>query len=171
MTQPRLLIAGVPAAGKTYFGDWLARTHGYLHLDVENDASVIASGLANVVAPFRQHGDTERLLDALERLDRPVVFNWGFPPEYLHIVEEFEEVGFELWWLDADHARARQKFIERGEVPVKYFDIQVAAITDRWNAITELFDPNLVDVLDAAGARLGPEEIWQRIQLNGRGAR
>ena len=32
-----VLISGIPATGKTCFGNWLARYHGFRHVDLESD--------------------------------------------------------------------------------------------------------------------------------------
>jgi adenylate kinase family enzyme len=31
-----ILISGIPGTGKTSFGEWMAKTQGFLHLDMED---------------------------------------------------------------------------------------------------------------------------------------
>jgi hypothetical protein len=49
MDKVQILIAGIPASGKSTFGKWLAKTHGFIHVDMElpqtDPSSLRAMGL------------------------------------------------------------------------------------------------------------------------------
>lgn len=59
-----IFLAGVPATGKTYFGNWLEKNHNYVHLDIENDESVKNHNLQNNVREF-WNGNYENLFRKL----------------------------------------------------------------------------------------------------------
>jgi hypothetical protein len=158
-----LLIAGVPAAGKSYYCQWLERTHGFKHFDVEKDDRVEQYGLQ---APWLSSlsGTAKPLVDRLRTLKSPVVWNWGFPPEWIHVVDLMKSEGIQLWWFDADHAAARAEFIKRGGIPVERMDGQLSKIMEAEVRIRELFHPNIIMTLQADGTRLSPERIYARMQ-------
>jgi dephospho-CoA kinase len=45
MAMPLLLIAGIPASGKTYFSEWLESKKGFTYIDVDKDPSMRFAGL------------------------------------------------------------------------------------------------------------------------------
>lgn len=162
--RPRLiLLTGMPAAGKTFFGEWLEREHGYLHLDVEVDGVLERAGLAREWAAIFQEGRAHAFVDAVRRKGRDVVVNWGFPPRYLNQVELLKDAGFDLWWLDADVAAARRAFHKRGSGSLAAFDRQVAAIAASEEAIADVVEVNALRTLDMKGRRLRPKTIFLRL--------
>jgi hypothetical protein len=161
-----LLIAGIPAAGKSHFCGWLAQHHGFVHVDPEQEGRLEQLGIAEVWRRAFHDHDPGELLDALRALGPRVVLDWGFPPQLIYFAEELSENGVELWWFDADRRRARDEFIRRDTVPVAALDIQMLAVQEYWEAIRELFHPNIILVLDAEGMRMEPNAIWQTISGN-----
>ena len=148
----RLLIAGVPATGKSYFCHWLAREHGYVHIDIDSlslreETTVLNEYCAGKIIAAKPY----------------VVIDWGFPPENLATVQILRDVGFDIWWFDGDRARARKEFIIRDTVPIQYLNIQMQKIESSWEQIKSAFFPHLIDVLAADGTRKSPEEIWKHI--------
>jgi len=156
-----LLIAGIPASGKSYFGAWLEKNHSYLHVDVEEDGRLASNGLLPAWNSCYQAGNVDGFVDALKRLRRRVALDWGFPPRWLGIVQQFKVAGIALWWFHADHDAAREAFIARGDVSIEAFNLQMAAIKDRWSDIKATFAPNLVTTLRADRTRLEPKAIYK----------
>src|SRR5947209_2760152 len=106
------LLSGIPATGKTTFGAWLEQQRGFLHLDVEED------GLekANVRIEWDELCKclcADRLMLSLNKVNRPLVLDWGFPVSALPIVRKLKAAGFETWWFDGDIKRARERFVGR----------------------------------------------------------
>lgn len=158
-----IIVLGTPAAGKSNFGSWLEREHGYLHLAVEKDGRLKSLGLQDTWnACFTSRG-IESFLNSLGRLGRPVLLNWGFPPEHLDVVKSFKAAGLSIWWFDADYAVARVAFLTRGDVPAKCFDIQMDKIKRIYIEIKATFAPNIILTLLANGSRLAPEVIHERM--------
>ena len=78
-------------------------------------------------------------VQALETFKRPVVIDWGFPPECLDTVRKLSEAGVMLWWFAADWAVARRKFELRRYPHVQDFDIQIRKIEAALPEINALF--------------------------------
>jgi hypothetical protein len=163
MDVPLILLAGVPASGKSHFGRWLEEQHGVLHLDVEEAGRLAALGLESSWNRCFQAGDPTLFVAQVKSLDRPTVVNWGFPIHCLSVVRRFKAAGIVLWWFDADPSQARREFISRGGVPLVAFERQIAAIAAAWNEIESVFRPNLVTTLDSSGRRAELEELRVRI--------
>jgi len=92
--------------------------------------------------------------------------DWGFPPEWLHVVRGIKGAGVDIWWFDGDRAKAREEFVKRGTVPVSDLDVQMAKIQSRWAEIQDLFGPNRIDIIASNGQRMSPEEIWRHIDAH-----
>lgn len=159
-----LLIAGIPATGKSHFGRWLKREHRYVHVDIEKPGRLQNIGLATAWnACFNANNDVAGFVSTLRALSTHVVLDWGFPPECLDMVREMKREGVEIWWFDGDRVEARNQFLTRRTVPVCKLDIQIKKIKFHWQDIINLFGPNQIDVIDSSGQRMPPEEIWRHI--------
>jgi hypothetical protein len=163
MEKPLLLIAGIPATGKSHFGRWVANQHGYVHVDVEEPGRLEALHLVLTWNACFDAGAVSGLLDSLRALGPRVVLDWGFPPEWLQVVRKMRDGGMDIWWFDGDRGRAREEFINRATVSLPNFDEQMEKIRACWEDIRDLFRTNRIDVIGPSGQRMPPEEIWQRI--------
>jgi hypothetical protein len=158
-----LLIAGIPAAGKSHFCAWLAENHGFVHVDPERPGCLDELSITGAWGQALRDDDPTELLSALRALGPRVVLDWGFPPHRIDFVEELKEIGVALWWFDADHGRAREEVIGLRAGSQAALDIQMPAIQERSDHLRELFHPNIILVLDSAGRRMDSNDIWQAI--------
>ena len=163
MTIPLLLIAGIPAAGKTYFSQWLASEKGYRYLDLDSDSSMRLAKLEVEWLFCLRTKDASLFVSALRPHSQPVVLEWGFPLHHISSVQALKQADFSLWWFDADHVRAKEAFIDRGIGSLQDFEIQMKTIITNWTKIESLFTPNIVTTLDAQGKRLSVKDIYRRI--------
>jgi len=121
-----ILLAGIPATGKTEFARYLAREHDFAHYDMERFPS---GGPRQVL-----HGIWEKSRPAFVaflRQEHPrVVLDWGFPPSCIARVNELRSCGVRLVWFEGDVALARKLFIKRGgpKGSIEGFGKQVEAI-------------------------------------------
>jgi hypothetical protein len=118
-----------PLRGNPPFAGGSKKKKGFLHLDVEKPGVLERYGLTTAWATLFDPSASEApFIDALEKFNRPVVIDWGFPPEHVNTVRKLFDGGLMLWWFAADWAVARRKFIARGNAkgPVTVFDIRSA---------------------------------------------
>jgi hypothetical protein len=161
MALPRLLlIAGIPSAGKTYFGDWLETNHGFLHINDVSGNRLRLYGLHMAWEQCLLSHDARPFVAELQNRNRPAVLNWSFPLDSLPFVALLKHSGLSLWWFDADVKRARREHIRNGK-DARAFDVQVADIAAHRVQIETLFQPNVLQVLPARGERLPPEDIFE----------
>src|ERR1700680_5001103 len=134
------LISGIPASGKSTFCRWLEKQKGFLHVDVEKPGVLVQYGLTTAWDTLFGAGTSAAsFVQALEKFKRPVVIDWGFPPECLSTVRTLFEAGVMLWWFAADWAVARRKFQLRRYPHVQDFDIQIRKIETNLPEINALF--------------------------------
>ncbi len=117
-----IFIAGVPATGKTWLGNWLAETHGYVHINAEKDDGIDfdVAGVHDEWEQLVTTGRAETFVAALRGIDRPLVLTWGFPVQFLYVVHALSVAGMEPWWIRGDRRHARTAYVERhlrGEGP------------------------------------------------------
>jgi hypothetical protein len=156
------LICGIPASGKSTFCRWLEEKKGFLHLNVEEDGVLDGQGLAaEWLALFGASATAAPFIEALEKFKRPVVIDWGFPPEHLDTVRKLFDGGVMLWWFAADWTVARRKFMERGTLPMELFDIQIRKIQAALPEINALFRSHVEYTLPSTGIYTPPDKIWE----------
>jgi hypothetical protein len=156
------LISGIPASGKSTFCRWLEEKKGFLHLDVEKPGMLDRYGLATAWnATFGASTSAAPFVQALDKFNRPVAIDWGFPPEHLSTVRKLFEGGVMLWWFAADWAVARRKFKERGTISMGHFDIQIRKIEAALPEINALFRSHVEYVLPSTGIYTPTDEIWE----------
>jgi hypothetical protein len=155
------LISGIPASGKSTFCRWLEKKKGFLHVDVEKPGVLDQYGLTTAWATlFDANTPAAPFIEALEKFNRPVVIDWGFPPEHLDAVRKLSEGGVMLWWFAADWAVARRKFQLRRYPQVQAFDIQIRKIEAALSEINALFRSHVEYALPSTGIYTPPNKIW-----------
>jgi hypothetical protein len=164
-----LLIAGVPATGKSWLGRWLSETQGYRHIDAERDGGIDFDRLRvhEVWDQLIATGQAHTFVAALEKLGKPVVLDWGFPVSCLYVARSLQSQGFVTWWLHGDREQARQAFLARGGIDVLCFDHQMDDIEREWPAIRGVFGMRIVEGLRPNGSQRNPGEIWADISAGG----
>ncbi len=160
-----LFVAGVPATGKSWLGKWLAEQHGYLHINAERDSGVDfdRAGIHGEWDELIMTQRATRFVEAIRRLARPVILDWGFPTRLLEVVRALQAEGVRVWWFRAEHDMARLAFIARGGIDPRCFDRQMADIKHDWVRITSVFGARIVDGLHPNGSQRTPQEIWAKI--------
>jgi len=164
-----LFVAGVPATGKSWLGQWLAEKHGYVHIDAERDGGIDfdRAGVHNEWNDLISTGRAGTFVRAIGRLPNPVIVNWGFPTRYLYVVSALQAEGVRTWWLHAQRHLARQAFVARGGIAPVLFDQQMADIERKWLLIASVFGSRVVEGLNSNGSQRTPEELWREISVDG----
>ena len=122
--QILILLAGIPATGKSTFARHLARKHGFAHYDLECYPPSWPR------PKLKDFWDTDRaaFVSQLRLNHDRVVLDWGFPVCCLPRVEELRVQGVKLIWFDGHIERARETFVQRGGIDVSNFDKQVEQV-------------------------------------------
>ena len=155
-----LLLSGIPASGKSTYGQWLADNKGFLFLDAENEGSLDGVGLRPLWnSMFSPGAAVVPFVQALRQLGQPIALDWGFPPACLPVIEALKHAGFEIWWFDGDRAAARQSFITRNTVPIGCFDLQIQNIDKYWRDIKRVFGDHVIETIAAGSSYLDHRQI------------
>jgi hypothetical protein len=148
---------------------WLKQHHNFAHIDLENqglDQFGLGDAWQGIV---RLPPETvQPFVTRLREMKRPVVLDWGFPPQWLPLVRALHEAGVTAWWFDADRAAARNAFIRRGTVSVEALDQQLGLIDRHWPQLAEFYGPRIVRVLAPSGVFMTPEAISSSVGLSER---
>ena len=145
-----LLIAGIPASGKSTFARWLVDDHGYVRCPSGEEPG--ATFLDEIDGARAEHPN--------------VVIDWGFPVGALSIVRGLIASGVEAWWFDGDRDAALEAFLARSGHPgTKHdWDVQMTAIQGHWTEIEELFQGRILNVVTPGPAHLSNESHFRLIQ-------
>lgn len=155
-----LLLSGVPATGKSTFGNWLEEAKGYLHVDAERDGRLQELGVHECWAEVFTSFDATEFVKRLKGMNNEVVFNWGFPTQFADVARALQNAGLEPWWFDADHVVARRLFLNRGGIPIADFDRFVSDLKRDWPKIEPIFQPRIVKTLSDDGLYMSPNKIY-----------
>jgi len=152
-----VLISGIPATGKTCFGNWLARNHGFLHVDLENSPQ-LPDPLRTQPLAFIDQARTGR---------SDMVVTWGFPPWPAHMakVRELRAAGLVAWWFDGDRSAAFENFQLRADHPGTASDWarQLWLIEKVWSEIADFYGDRRIDVIGPGPSYLDPGKIFARM--------
>jgi hypothetical protein len=168
MTQEKLhpqsiLLAGIPATGKSTFGNWLEQQKGYFHLDFDEEDVVEQRGFKREQQLLWKHGQSEPLHASLLARKQPIVLNWGFAPHFLPLVKQLLMWGFIPVWFTATPAVARVASIRRGGIDIKYFDQYMAGLDEVYEDVMAVFGHSIIRTLRDDGTRMHPFEIYATI--------
>jgi hypothetical protein len=154
-----LLLAGLPATGKTSFCRYLSRERGFAHYDME----CWPKGWPAPELHPTWNTSRSAFVDQLRRRHSDWVLDWGFPPRCLTWVSELEAAGVRLVWFSGDVARVRILFEQRGGQPMSTFDDQVAAIAAA--GFPQKLRATVVNTLSKRGTLRPMSEIYDDVFL------
>jgi len=99
-----LLITGIPATGKTCFGNKFAKEFGFLHCDLEDQK-------AQIVNRFVEN--STQFIGELLNEKKHVVVTWGFGPDCQRsasLIQQLRSAGFKWIWFDGNRPAALREF-------------------------------------------------------------
>jgi hypothetical protein len=172
MEKIQILIAGIPASGKSTFGKWLADTRGFIYVNMElpdpEPGSLKQMGFGSEWDAFWRGTDSERFMRAVKDRASSVALDWGFPPNpaVLPAVSKLNAGGMRLWWFDGDRLAARAVFESRGTKPVSDFDNQFAMISAAWAQIKPIVGNRIIRRIKPDGSFMDNEQIYSRMSEN-----
>ncbi|MBL9142868.1 MAG: hypothetical protein JNM99_04220 [Verrucomicrobiaceae bacterium] len=166
MIHSPIVISGVPACGKTSFGDWLRDNRSFKHLDMEATAQHDQTRQLWTYFASGQRAKVEEALQKLRAGFERLVVTWGFVPNEtgLGILSTFRDQGYELWWFTGPIDKAREEWVRRDNRPdSQLFDGQMANIGRAKHALNSLYAETTIQTLEADGSRMPSEAIEARI--------
>lgn len=169
-----IFICGVPASGKSSFGNFLKNKHGYFYIDMEHSPWPDEKIHRTWDLIFGQLGNEDRIrsfLDDLKTKGNKVVLDLGFVPNdiYFWIVSSLQKFGCRIVWFDCDEKEARKRFSKRENriippfVDSEPFNIQTKRIQSNWGRIIKELQPEIVNVLKADRLNKSQEEIYLEV--------
>jgi hypothetical protein len=162
-----ILLAGIPAAGKSTYACWMQKHERFLHLDVERPGVLTEAGLqAEWDAIFRKNHDTGALVAALRGRGSRVVIDWGFPPCWLTVINALQAQGVDAWWLDGDRHSSRRAFLARGTGSLGDYEAQMTAISEGWADIAATFRDKVIRTIESGPSYVPEPEFYARIRGN-----
>ena len=163
----RLLVCGIPATSKSTFGRWLRDHNGFSFVELEagptSPDGPDQHGLRRQWESFWRSEDLLSFPRALLQAGAPVVVEWGFPTNLLHVVVALQRAGLTPWWFEGDRLIARQYYASRDDSPLQLFDYQVATISAAWSSIEPVFTNRIVRVVNADGTIENPAAVFDAI--------
>jgi hypothetical protein len=154
-----LLLAGLPATGKSEFGRYLAQAHGFAHFDLEN------GGWPSAVAHEVWNQSRSEFVALIRNLHDRVALDWGFPPAYLSWAHELSACSVKPIWFGGDRAQVRANYTNRalrtGRGTAVELDRQLCAIDDA--ALPGDNGFLVIERLSVDGAFLSNTEVLSRI--------
>ncbi len=152
----KFLITGIPGMGKTEIGDYLAKKHNFLHLDMEDRPwPQEFKHLNQFPVPATQ------IMNLIKQLGKATVLTWGFDP--VGNREEIQELilnGATIIWFDGDRKLALESWKKskgRNLPNDDLFHIQINRIESS-NIIT-ILNPIQYNTFNVNGVHKPHEEI------------
>jgi hypothetical protein len=158
-----LLLAGLPATGKSSFGNWLEENKGYFHLDFDEEDIIQQRGFGHAQDRLWRHGNATPLWDGIIARHQPIVLTWGFAPQFLSLVKQLLTWGFVPAWFTASPAASRRAFIKRGGIDVHYFDRYMESLQPIESEVQVVFGRNILQTLHDDGSRPSFDAIYAHV--------
>ena len=98
-----ILISGIPGSGKTLFGNYFSKEHGFCFFNTDSNWAKFETELRLGVDDF-----VARWLKSYDH----VCLEWGFIPCYLPIVLSFKKQGASIFWFTCDKDIARLNYLK-----------------------------------------------------------
>ena len=119
-----MLVAGLPATGKSTLCERMQAKLGFAHYDMEHPERWPRPELHQT-----WQVDIPAFVHEVGRYHRgKVVLDWGFPTHCIGMVEQLEQSGVHVVWLTGDPNELRKSFVLRGGIPIECFETQIRDI-------------------------------------------
>ena len=150
-----IFIAGTPAMGKTYIGDYLEKHYNYSHLNLSNFEKTIISS--------SEKDEFKRRFEELIQQANPIVITWGFgplTPSHQDILQYILDKST-LVWFDGNREFARKAFSERGGIDTGEFDAQIKQLDE--SKIVSKLNPIVINTFREDGSYRDTEDVVREI--------
>lgn len=158
----KIIVAGVPATGKTTIGNYLKEKFNFRHFDVESDE---ANPDVSIIGKLFWELEIDKFLEQIEKDGKDIVITWGFvcdDQRSLIILNMLQKKGFKFIWFYAEEPVARVAFLERGTGNIQDFNRQMDRIKKLNLSIFS--DPIIITTLDRTGRKNNDEIIKKMLK-------
>lgn len=164
-----IFICGIPASGKSSFGNFLKDKHGYYYIDMEHSPWPDEEIHKTWDLIFRQLGNQDRICDFLDNLKvkgNKTVLDLGFVPNdtYFRIIGSLKKFGCKVIWFNCPYDIAKKRFLNRiTSPPLELFELQMQRIKDNWDKIVSRINPENIEIIDENGRDKTKSKIYEEI--------
>lgn len=159
-----LFLCGIPASGKSSFGEYLRDNHGYFSIDMEHDwpDESLHAIWNTVFSVKRDESNVKKFVDSVTSKSRNTVLDLGFPinETYFWIIPLLERYGCHVVWFECEEDVAKKRYLDRDKRPIAWFDTQMTNIRAGWKVIEETINPIIINVLKADKSGKTDEELY-----------
>ena len=167
-----IFICGIPASGKSSFGEFLRDVYGYFYIDMEHSpwADETIHDIWDFI--FSDLGNEDRVNDFIKVLGTKgdkIVLDLGFVPNdiYFWIVSSLKKFGCRIIWFNCSYDVAKKRFTNRQtSLPIELFEKQMRRISDNWEAICDRINPQIIEMVSEDGKSKTKNEIYTEIFLS-----
>lgn len=152
----KILLSGLPGAGKTHLGTCLSRNHGYYHLDMEDWPADFAKEIWD-------QGNIAAFVQQLDAVANNVVLSWGYPPSCLSTVREMRSLGVTTFWIDAPLIFCRRHWRPKEGQSGADFIRQIAQIEASWSELNDFYGDHAISVASINFSHTPESQIIEEI--------
>jgi hypothetical protein len=144
-----LHLCGIPGAGKSSFGAWLAAKHDFVHVNVDETGGDLSAFVAAIAS------------------NRDVVLDYGFPPNAIPRIREMQQqLAMESWWFEGDAEACFRSFKQAKGTGAPWLAARqkyLSDIAEHRSEYDALVGDQRIRTVEADDTRLSGEEIYRRI--------
>lgn len=136
-----ILISGIPGTGKSFLGDHLAEHHDFTHVDLEAKAG-------QPYLSFLQQQDFDGFVEKVSNLGDRIALTFGYPPEWLPVIEQLAARGVVTAWLDSPLLFSRKHWKPKPGQDPRTYTLQIAKIIDAHEKLDSFYGTRKICVAD-----------------------
>jgi cytidylate kinase len=157
----KIFLCGIPASGKSIFGEGIAKSKGYVFINAEHDWP-----------DQKLHEAWDASINDLYEIDKfvematdDVIIDLGFPINamWIGLIITLKSRGYFPVWFECPVNIARERFIERKGGNIEEFDAQIERINRNRGNITKLISPISIEVLKN-GNQKSSDDLFKEIE-------
>lgn len=164
-----IFICGVPASGKSSFGNLLKDKYEYFYIDMEHSPwpdEKIHSAWDLIFANFGNEAIIKDFLILLKTKGDRIILDLGFVPNeiYFHIISTLKKFECRIIWFNCPFDIAKKRYLDRKtSPPMELFELQMERIKENWSMIISKIEPEIVEVVDKNRRDKTKKQIYEEI--------
>jgi hypothetical protein len=136
-----LVLSGMPGSGKSHYAAHLA-DQGWRWIN--HDVASGGDALERLWLAVRTDSLTETLAAFVAAAPTHTVLEFGFPVQYLPVIEALRKAGAVTWWISGDDAACLRAWRGERKVDDAIWDNQVDDIAREWPRIAVAYGDHII---------------------------